>query len=75
MPRRRIPHAEPRPLRADRAYDRRCGRTAYATPADALIALGSIPEGRALRRCPACGRYHLVGHGETLHSRRGGGRK
>lgn len=74
MPRRRIPHTEPRPLKADKEYGRRCGRTAYATPADALIALGSIPAGRVLRTCPDCHRYHLIAKGEVLHPR-GGGRR
>ena len=69
MPRRRISKPSPRRLKADKSFSRKCGRTAFTSKVDATIALGHIPDGKTIRKCPDCHRYHVVEQGETLESR------
>ena len=52
MSRRNLEKTQPRPLKADAMFSRRCRRTRYTTPVDARIALGRLPEGKTIRKCP-----------------------
>lgn len=71
MPRNNLEKRRPKPLKADKRYERQCERMRYATPADAGIALGRMPDGMIIRKCPNCGGYHLLREGERLESRKG----
>lgn len=66
MPRNNLEKPMPRPLKADAGFSRKCGRTRYETPVDARIALGRMPDGKTVRKCPKCHGYHIIGKGETL---------
>ncbi|MBT1164585.1 hypothetical protein [Bifidobacterium felsineum] len=70
MPRNNLEKQSPRPLKADARYEHRCHRMRYATPVDANIALGRMPDGKTIRKCPKCGGYHIVDPGTILHGRR-----
>ena len=69
MSRRNLEKTQPRPLKADAMFSRKCSRTRYATPVDARIALGRLPEGKTIRKCPECGGYHIVEPGVLLRPR------
>ncbi|MBT1161708.1 hypothetical protein [Bifidobacterium sp. SO1] len=71
MPRNNLEKHGPRPLKAAKRFERKCGRMRYETPVDANIALGGMPDGMIARKCPNCGGYHLLHAGERLESRRG----
>ena len=43
MSRRNLEKTQPRPLKADAMFSRKCRRTRYTTPVDARIALGRLP--------------------------------
>ena len=74
MSRRNLEKTQPRPLKADAMFSRKCSRTRYATPVDARIALGRLPEGKTIRKCPECGGYHIVEPGVILRRRGKGAR-
>lgn len=71
MPRNNLDKPRARMLKADKTFNRKCGRIRYATPVDATIALGGLPEGKIIRKCPNCGGYHLLNPNEHLQSRKG----
>lgn len=66
MPRHYPERSFAKALKADKSWSRKCNRTRFATPVDAQIALGSMPDGKVARKCPVCGGYHLVAPSETL---------
>ncbi|KAA8828164.1 hypothetical protein [Bifidobacterium myosotis] len=69
MSRNNLEKPMPRPLKADAGFSRKCGRTRFETPVDAKIALGRMPEGKTVRKCPKCHGYHIVDAGVVLEGR------